>query len=217
MTITITIEKLIEWTYAEQCANLSDRTGYAIDWMGGIKSNMDALMQLAALGCHIDGEGPCEHQLRGYEVHPDAMAVHREVMDIPDRCARELIVMHGIKRTIPDPLADEEVYIDPRAASGEMRIRMLYRDASKSRDPIACKVPWRGGDLDMIAMARADYAAWRVAIDMVHERLADYQLELYKPLPSSLPLDPWNGIERRGINNPQMWETAETRHSHASY
>ena len=217
MTIAITIEKLIEWTYAEQCANLADRTGYAIDWMGGIKSNMDALMQLAALGCHIDGEGPCEHQLRGYDVHPDAMAVHREVMDIPDRRTRELIVMHGIKRTMPDPLAEERVYIDPRAASGEMRIRMIYKNAHKSTGPIACKVPWCGGDMDMIAMARADYAAWRMAIDMVQERLAQCQLQTYHPIASSLPVDPWSGVDRAGENNPQMWQTAENRHSHASY
>nr|WP_321459623.1 hypothetical protein [uncultured Cohaesibacter sp.] len=220
MTKAIAIEKLIEWTYAIECAHRNGEVGKTELQSAVSGSSWAAIENMGILGCIVSTSGKMldySHQLSGYSAHTDAVAVHHEVMDIPDQRTRELIIMHGIKRTIPDPLADETVYIDPRAASGEMRIRMLYRDAAKSRDPIACKVPWRGGDLDMIAMARADYAAWRVAIDMVQERLADCQLELYRPLSSSLPLDPWNGIERGGVNNPQMWEAAETRHSHASY
>ncbi|SNY93409.1 hypothetical protein SAMN04515647_3704 [Cohaesibacter sp. ES.047] len=219
MTRPIAIDKLIEWAYAIEMAHMAEVTGAHWSTPSGCGSNWNAFANLAALGCMVSsGGGTPDNQMLGWEVHPDAAAVHAEVLDLPDRRAIELVMMHGILRNHPDPLADEYVYIDPRAAKGKIRIKMVYANPVRSADPIACVIPWLGGDFDLITEARVDFALWRTSIDLVYERLAKTDvLNTYQPTPCTLPAEPWNGIDRTGTNNPDMWLVAENRHSSVSY
>ncbi|WP_319533403.1 hypothetical protein [uncultured Cohaesibacter sp.] len=219
MTRPIAIDKLIEWTYAIEMAHMAEVTGAHWVTPNGCGSNWNAFANLAALGCMVSSSGGTpENQMLGWEIHPDAAAVHAEVLDLPDRRAINLVIMHAILRNHPDPLADEHVYIDPRAAKGQMRIKMVYANPVRSADPIACVIPWLGGDFKMITEARVDYALWRTSLDLIQERLSTSGiLTSHQPTACILPAEPWNGIERAGTNSPDMWQSAENRHSSASY
>lgn len=190
MKKTIDIQTLLEWTYAEECADRGGWLDARLDAPHYNGSNMAALLNLAALGCMVDGEGTPDHQLRGFDPQPDAVCIHAEVMALPDSDTRTLIIQNAILRRAPDPLIGERIYVDPRAASGEMRIAMQYRDQRYRNDPISCTIPWRGGDLDMIADARGEYALWRCALDLLFDAL-DGKLANHTVTRSILPYEPW--------------------------
>ena len=191
MKKTIDIQSLLEWTYAVECADTANDAGYG--WTPNLltDSAWTKMIEMGMLGCKVKSSGgPAEHQLVGYSVHADAMSVHREVIDLPDRRTCTLVMINAKTKKTPDPLTDERIYIDPRAAAGEMKIAMQYRDQRNRNDPISCTIPWMGGDLDMIADARGEYALWRCALDLLVDALEN-KLTNYIVTRSKLPYEPW--------------------------
>lgn len=99
------IEPLLWWTYQAQYAHVLQVdddlrvTMRALAGVGGMGGAFDMWSQLGTL---VDGRSG------GFEVHPDAEAVHDQVLAL-DSVARGLVVMHANGGTQPDWMEDERM------------------------------------------------------------------------------------------------------------
>lgn len=106
----ISVEALVQWTYAVQRADLV--LASAGQAMAGVGSQLGALL---ALGTRVDtsGAGAAMAFRDGERVAEDAATVHEICTGYLDRDAAELVMMHGRLRTRPDPRVGARYRLEP--------------------------------------------------------------------------------------------------------
>lgn len=169
----IDVEDLLIWTYQKQVADkVTAKIVHGI-FPQGYVSNSVRLGNYARLGVRVDN--PVQLFTASAEIHPDAEAVHEQVVQFP---ALEvgLMITHAKAGDRPDWMPGAVPRCVPIQRSNG-RPKMEY-DA-KGKRPVFCPVVY-DPDPSVIAFQRSVYTAWHAALQALSnwlDGLSSYQVE----------------------------------------
>lgn len=197
--LPISVVKLVEWTYAMQKADLMMSDGLGMCAPASVESQIG---QILALGTRVDtsGVGASLAYAAAEHVAPDAASVHEVVSSYLPRDQRELVMMHGRLRTMPDPrigarhrMAPKEWVYEKHGDSYLRVAEQVWRHREQAWWVPVVKVD----DPDEVARDRERYSSWReglaTVLAVVKPRLVRHTLD------DSFPAaHPWLGVETLG-------------------
>ncbi len=180
----IDIEHLVAWAYRDQQI---DRVAGLVDARNSpakLRSATDVMVSIAVLGTRVSSS-PRHLVAMGARAAVDAEAVHAAVLDLPAE-AMALVICHGrggsrphwhgreAERLVPD--TDEAGRVRTVRAQGRGRpVMSLLRTVV---------------DMELVHFSRAQYAAWRDALDGLAGVL-DGQLRNHDAAPPQAMREPW--------------------------
>ncbi len=179
-----TAETLVQWVYAQQLADRVARWGGGHAMPSGARVMSGIVEDRARLGCRVDGGG---HD-PGTELHPDADAVHRWMLDRCENIELGLVIQHARHGTRPETYTRRPPRWHPQYDE-RGRIVVVYADKAKRR-PIYCPV-YRSPDPDSVDVARATYAAWHAILADLVAELGNGGLKTGQIAGVGAPARPW--------------------------
>jgi hypothetical protein len=168
----IDIEDLLVWTYRHQKADIVIERGIGLHSLeaaaGGIEIHGSSacgcasVERIGMLGTRIDMSGHGSGDL-----HPDAEAVHRAVMQLDDRVnglpRSRLVIQHAARGERPDPMLGAVPRPYPLLThDGRVAIEWLDR----GRRFGLCRVQWSPA-WALIDAAQREYSAWHAALRLL--------------------------------------------------
>ena len=167
------IDKLLEWTYREQRADIVVGMGAGLHRAEAQVDGVElaaistcgcvAVARIAELGCRVNGNGgPPGH------LHVDAERVHEHVQKMGRHLAH-LLISTARAGGPPDWGQHAIIRANP-LRNGRGQVRLYYDDWDKGRNYGWCPLEWTGS-VARIDAAREEYTAWWNALKKLRHEL----------------------------------------------
>ncbi len=188
--LPISVELLVQWTYAIQKADVMMMP------MASAPASVESqLEQILALGTRVDTSGVGANMAfhDGDHVAPDAAVVHETVRLYLPREQRDLVMMHGRLRTQPDPRIGARHRLEPvwRLVEREDGVMLRVAEPAYLDRRQAWYVPIRQIDRPSeVAHDRKQYELWREGLATVLA-VAGPQLTRHELSDAFPPASPW--------------------------
>ena len=161
----IDIERLLIWTYQDQAADVVSRRIAGAIGPGQPVSNMAVLERQNMLGVRVD----CSRAVgSSRDLHPDAEAVHEEVLQLPPTEVG-LVISHAKGGTRPDWVPDTKLRAVPVLRSnGKPKMEL----APRRNVPVLCLIRYVP-DPHHVEFQREVYRTWWDALTALVSNLGD--------------------------------------------
>ncbi len=203
----ISIQSLLEWAFADECASIDFEDEGTLAMGYGAVGNAYLMAQRGALGCRVDGGG--------YSLpDPDADLVAAAVAVLPEGCGGRRMAVQIAELARARAMPDAFVGVQPRCEPKDWHVNPYGRRAKtmslgieidssglrpRRHDVQVCPVVYRP-DGGQVAAARRNYLQWWSALSElritfeIHTNLSRWSVDDCMP-----PMTPWKkGIAPQG-------------------